>query len=182
MIDFSFFIYYNYDNNFKHNIDNIMKLSTKGRYAVRAMLDLALQNGDTPTLVKDISKRQGISDLYLEQLLTRLQASGLIRSIRGPKGGFLLTRAPSKIRLCDILQTVEGSMAPVECVENGTLCDRADICITRKVWIKMKHAVDEVLESTTLQDLVEWNNNGNNDGNKVKTNNYTNRSNRRKLK
>ena len=153
-----------------------MKLSTKGRYAVRAMLDLALQNGNNPTLVKDISRRQGISDLYLEQLLTRLQTSGLIRSIRGPKGGSLLTKAPAEIKLCDILQTVEGSLAPVECVENGTLCERADTCITRKVWLKMKQAMDEVLESTTLQDLVEWNNNGD----KCINSSNTGKANRRK--
>ena len=153
-----------------------MKLSTKGRYAVRAMLDLALQNGNNPTLVKDISRRQGISDLYLEQLLTRLQTSGLIRSIRGPKGGFLLTKAPSEIKLCDILHTVEGSLSPVECVENGTLCERADTCITRKVWIKMKQAMDEVLESTTLQDLIEWNNNDD----ETITRNNTGKINRRK--
>ena len=159
-----------------------MKLSTKGRYAVRAMLDLALQNGGNPTLVKDISKRQGISDLYLEQLLTRLQTSGLIRSIRGPKGGFLLTKAPSEIRLCDILQTVEGSTAPVECVENETLCERADTCITRKVWIKMKQAVDEVLESTTLQDLVEWHDNGDNNGHETKASTKKTSTRRRKLK
>ena len=137
-----------------------MKLSTKGRYAVRAMLDLANQSAESPTLVKDISKRQGISDLYLEQLFTRLQASGLIRSIRGPKGGFMLTKQPSEIKLFDILQSVEGSTAPVECVDNKTLCSHAESCITRKVWVKMKEAIDEVLESTTLQNLIEWSNNG----------------------
>jgi len=132
-----------------------MNISTKGRYAVRAMLDLALQSGDGPTMIKDISKRQGISVLYLEQLLTRLKAAGLVRSTRGPKGGFRLTRLPSQIRIGDILQTMEGSMAPVACVDNAMLCSRADSCVTRKVWAEMKQAMDKVLESTTLQDLVK---------------------------
>ena len=90
-----------------------MKLSTKGRYAIRAMLDLALQSGDSPTMVKDISERQGISTLYLEQLFARLNNAGLVRSIRGPKGGFILTKPPSQTKISDILQIMEGSSAPV---------------------------------------------------------------------
>ena len=132
-----------------------MKLSTKGRYAVRMMLDLALQSRESPTLIRDISKRQGISDLYLEQLFVRLKTAGLVRSIRGPKGGFMLTKLPSQISLGDILEAMEGSTAPVECVDDVALCSRADSCMTRKVWAEMKKAMNEVLESTTLQDLVE---------------------------
>lgn len=131
-----------------------MKLSTKGRYAIRAMLDLALQYGNGPTLIKDISKRQGISNLYLEQLLTQLKAGGLVRSIRGPSGGFLLTKSPSDTTLIEILQCSVGSTAPVECVDNATLCPRADSCVTRDLWVDVKKAVDNVLRSTTLQDLV----------------------------
>ena len=137
-------------------MNKVMKLSTKGRYAIRAMLDLALQSRDSPTLLKDISKRQGISDQYLEQLFTRLNSAGLVRSIRGPKGGFILTKPPSQTRVSDILQTMEGSTAPVECVDNAMLCSRADSCVTRKVWVEVKKAMDEVLESTTLEDLVKW--------------------------
>ncbi|MDY7018853.1 MAG: Rrf2 family transcriptional regulator [Chloroflexota bacterium] len=133
-----------------------MKLSTKGRYAIRAMLDLALRSGDSPTLVKDIAERQGISILYLEQLFTRLNNAGLVRSIRGPKGGFVLTKSPSQTRISDILQIMEGSTAPVECVNNAMICSRASSCVTRKVWMEMKKAIDGVLESTTLQDLVSW--------------------------
>ena len=132
-----------------------MKLSTKGRYAIRAMLDLALQSGTEPVMIKDISKRQEVSDLYLEQLFNRLKTAGLVRSIRGPKGGFMLTKPPSQIRLADIVQAMEGSTAPVECVDNATFCSRADSCVTRKVWAEIKKAMDEVLESTTLQDLVK---------------------------
>ena len=132
-----------------------MKLSTRGRYAVRAMLDLALQSGDSPTLVKDISERQQISRLYLEQLFTRLKAAGLVRSVRGPRGGFMLTRPPREIRLGDIVQAMEGSMAPVECVDTTMLCSRADSCVTRRVWAEVKEATDRVLTATTLEDLVE---------------------------
>jgi len=145
-----------------------MKLSTKGRYAIRAMFDLALQPREGPTLLKDISKRQGISNMYLEQLFTRLQASGMVRSIRGSRGGFLLIKSPSEISLLDILQTMEGSTALVECVDNAALCPRANSCVTRKAWVKTKEAMDEVLESTTLQDLIEWNNEDNN-GDKAET-------------
>ncbi|MBE9477737.1 MAG: Rrf2 family transcriptional regulator [Chloroflexi bacterium] len=132
-----------------------MKLSTRGRYAVRAMLDLALQSGGGPTLIKDISERQQISRLYLEQLFTRLKAAGLVRSVRGPRGGFMLTRPPREIRFSDIVQAMEGSMAPVECVDDTMLCSRADSCVTRRVWAEVKEAMDEVLTATTLEDLVE---------------------------
>ena len=132
----------------------MLKLSTKGRYAIRAMLDLALQTRENPIIIKDISKRQDISDLYLEQLFNRLKAAGLVRSTRGPKGGFTLTRSPSLITLGDILQAMEGSTAPVECVDNAQVCSRSDSCVTRKVWAAVKKSMDEVLESTTLKDLV----------------------------
>ena len=142
-------------NKIQDRLDKAMKLSTRGRYAVRAMLDLALQSGDSPTLVKDISERQQISRLYLEQLFTRLKAAGLVRSVRGPRGGFMLTRPPREIRLADIVQAMEGSMAPVECVDTTMLCSRADSCVTRRVWAEVKEATDRVLTATTLEDLVE---------------------------
>ena len=132
----------------------MMKLSTKGRYAIRAMLDLALQKRENPTMIKEISKRQNISDLYLEQLFNRLKAAGLVRSTRGPRGGFTLTRAPSLITMRDVLQAMEGSTAPVECVDNAQICERSDNCVTRRLWSAIKLAMDEVLNSTTLKDLV----------------------------
>jgi len=130
-----------------------MKMSTKGRYAVRAMLDLALQSGDGPTLSKDISKRQKISNMYLEQLFAQLKAGGLVRSIRGPKGGFILAKPPSQIRVIDILQVMEGSTAPVECVDNAAFCSRTGSCVCRRIWKETKEAMDKVLGSITLQDL-----------------------------
>jgi len=132
-----------------------MRLSTKGRYATRAMLDLAIHSGEGPILIKDISRREGISKQYLEQLLTPLRAIGLVRAIRGARGGFMLARLPSQIKLIEIIQTIEGSTAPVECVDNAKICPRSDFCVTREIWSEMKRATDNVLESTTLQDLVE---------------------------
>jgi len=135
-----------------------MNISTKGRYALRAMLDLSLQTADCPILIKDISKRQEISDLYLEQLFNRLKIAGLVRSVRGPKGGFCLTKPPVEIRLIDIFEAMEGPIAPVDCVDDATLCTRADSCVTRRIWAEMKKVMTEVLESTTLQDLVKQEN------------------------
>jgi len=132
-----------------------MRLSTKARYGARAMLDLAIRSGEGPVLVREIARRQGFSARYLEQLLLPLKAAGLVRATRGARGGFSLARSPSEIKLSEIIQIMEGSMAPVECVDNAGVCSRADLCITREVWGEMKKAMEGVLESTTLQDLVE---------------------------
>lgn len=132
-----------------------MKLSTKGRYATRAMLDLALHYGQGPVLLKDIAERQQISGRYLEQVIIPLRAVGLVTSARGAHGGFALAKPPSEIRLSDIIHVVEGSIAPVDCVDEPKVCSRADFCVTRDVWTKMERAMSGVLESTTLQDLVQ---------------------------
>lgn len=132
-----------------------MKISTKGRYATRAMLDLALHYGKTPVLLKDISARQGISLRYLEQIVCPLIAAKLINSTRGPKGGIRLAKPPRKIRLLDIIQVTEGPIAPVDCVENPGVCTRARSCVARDVWTDLAKAMYGVLESTTLEDLVE---------------------------
>ena len=132
-----------------------MKLSTKGRYATRAMLDLAINQGEGPVLLKDIAQRQQISLSYLEHLVTPLIAGGLIRSTRGARGGVSLARSPEEIKLSEVIQLLEGSLAPVECVNNPELCSRSELCVTRDVWSELKKAMNGVLESTTLQDLVE---------------------------
>ena len=131
-----------------------MKLSTRSQYAARAMLDLALQSKEEATLIKDISRRQDISEMYLAQLFTPLKSAGFIRSVRGRNGGFLLARPPSEIRFIDIVHTMEGSTAPVDCVDDASFCSRSDFCLTREVWVEMKKAIDKVLESTTLEDLI----------------------------
>jgi len=132
-----------------------MRLSTKGRYGARAMLDLALHYNEGPILIKDISKRQGISKQYLEQLFIPLRAAGLARATRGARGGFTLVKPPSQIKLSEIIQVMEGSASPVACVDDAGICSRSDLCVTREVWAEMKEAIDKVLEFTTLQDLVE---------------------------
>ena len=132
-----------------------MKLSTRGRYGTRALLDLALHQGDEPVSLKDIAKRQQISLTYLEHLITPLIAGGILRSTKGPKGGVSLAKTPEEIRLSEIIQLFEGSTALVECVDNPKLCPRSESCVTRDVWSELKMAMNGVLESTTLQNLVE---------------------------
>jgi len=132
-----------------------MKISTRGRYATRAMLDLALNYGKTPVLLKDISARQGISLRYLEQIISPLVAAKIVVSTRGPRGGVMLARPPKKIKLSEVIQVLEGPIAPVECVENPGACTRAPSCVARDVWMELAKAMRGVLESTSLQDLVE---------------------------
>jgi len=132
-----------------------MKLSTKGRYAARALLDLALHYGEGSVRVKDISRRQELSDRYLEQILSLLKAAGFVRVVRGPRGGFILARPPEDIRLIDIVAVVEGSTAPVDCVDEPEICERSSTCATREVWADVKSAIDGVLGSVTLQSLAD---------------------------
>ena len=132
-----------------------MQLTTKGRYVIRAMIDMAIHSVNGPVLVKDISERQGISARYLEQLLLAPKIAGLIRSTRGAHGGFTFTRDPSEITLLDIVQIMEGSISPAECADDPTICPLVDTCVTHDIWVKVKRATDAILESTTLQDLVD---------------------------
>ena len=132
-----------------------MKLSTRGRYATRALLDLALHQNEEPVLLKDIAQRQEISLSYLEHLISPLVAGGIIRSTRGAKGGISLAKPPGEIKLADVIQLLEGSIAPAECVINPKVCSRSKSCVVRDVWNEIKRAINGVLESITLQDLVE---------------------------
>ena len=132
-----------------------MKLSTRGRYATRALLELALRPGDNPATLKDIAQRQQISIRNLEHLITPLVAAGIVRSMRGPKGGISLARSPQEIRLSEVIQLLEGSTAPVECLDNPARCARSATCVTRDVWGELRKAMDNVLGSTTIADLVE---------------------------
>lgn len=119
-------------------------------------MDLALNaKNDRPVLLREIAERQQISLPYLEHLIAPLVAAGIIRSIRGPKGGILLQRAPQDVKLIEIIRLLEGSIAPVECIHNPECCTRADFCVTRDVWGELEQAMVVVLEATTLQDLVE---------------------------
>jgi Rrf2 family protein len=132
-----------------------MKLSTRGRYGTRALLDLALYQEEGPVLLRDIAQRQQISLRYLEHLITPLIAGGIVRTARGAKGGVSLAKPPKEIKLSEIIQLLEGSIAPAECVNSPGICSRSKLCVTRDIWGELKQAMDEVLKSTTLQDLVE---------------------------
>ncbi len=132
-----------------------MKLSTRGQYGTRALLDLALHSGEGPVLLRDISQRQQISLPYLDRVITPLITGGMIWSTRGPRGGVSLARSPQEIKLSEVIRLLEGSIAPVECVNDPEYCPRSDLCVTRDIWGELKKAMDDVLESTTLQDLVE---------------------------
>jgi Rrf2 family protein len=132
-----------------------MKLSTKGEYGVRALLDLAFHQGEGLVPLKDIAQRQEVSLAYLGHLITPLIAAGLVKSTRGARGGVLLLKSPSEIRLSEVVQILEGSLAPVDCVNDPKVCHRSAFCVTRDIWSEMKCAMIQVLDSTTLQDLVE---------------------------
>ncbi len=132
-----------------------VKLSTRGQYGTRALLDLSLHRGQGPVLLRDIAQRQQIPLQYLEHLIAPLIAGGILRSTRGARGGVSLARAPEEIRLSEVVQLLEGSNAPVECVDNPEACNRSELCVTRDIWGELKQAIDGVLESTTLEDLVE---------------------------
>ena len=131
-----------------------MKLSTKGRYGVKAMVDLAINYGKEPISIKAISQRQNVSEYYLEQLFSPLRKSGLIKSIRGAQGGYVLNRDPKDIKISEIMYVLEGPIEISDCVD-GSSCNNIDCCATRLLWEKIKHSIDSVMESVTLQDIVD---------------------------
>jgi Rrf2 family transcriptional regulator, cysteine metabolism repressor len=132
-----------------------MKLSTRARYGVRALLDLAINGQSKPVSLKDIARRQEISMSYLEHLINPLVAGGILRTIRGSKGGIVLARPASQIKLIEIIELLEGSLSPVECVDCAENCRRSDDCVTRDIWVEVKEAIDGVLDSVSLQGLVD---------------------------
>lgn len=136
-----------------------MKISTKGRYAVRLLLDLALYNTQEPIALKDIAKRQGISEKYLEQIISILNKAGYVRSIRGAQGGYILAKNPNEYTVGDILRLTEGDLTPVSCVGiHPTECERRAQCVTVRIWEKLYEAISGVIDNITLADLVEWQN------------------------
>lgn len=134
-----------------------MRISTKGRYALRLMLDLALNSSGEPIRLKDVAKRQEISEKYLEQIISILNKAGYVRSIRGPQGGYVLQRQPSEYTVGMILRLTEGSLAPVECVEYEDIsCSRQEDCVTRTLWKRLNDAINSVVDNVTLEDLMDW--------------------------
>ena len=135
-----------------------MQLSTKGRYAVRAMFDLSYYSKGEPIPLSRISEREEISLHYLEQLFNKLRKGGVVESVRGPSGGFKLARKPSEITVEEIIRIVEGSIVPVSCVEpkeKKKICHRAEKCVTFILWKRLGVTISDYLSKITLQDLIE---------------------------
>jgi Rrf2 family protein len=132
-----------------------MRISTKGRYALRLMLDLAINNTGEPVSLKDIARRQEISDKYLEQIISVLNKAGYVKSIRGAQGGYILTRKPEEYTVGMILRLTEGSLAPVSCVEEDNTCEKMNDCATVMIWKRLNDAINDVVDSITLEDLVD---------------------------
>lgn len=133
-----------------------MKLSTKGRYGLKAMVDLATEYGtETRLSIAQLSERQGISNAYLEQLIALLKKSGLVNASRGAQGGYTLSRPPEEITVGEVLKALEGSTALVDCVDTcGTDCGNVCSCAARPLWLKLQRSIDDVLESTTIRDMA----------------------------
>lgn len=133
-----------------------MRVSTRGRYALRMMLDLALHNSGEYITLKDISARQEVSVKYLEQIVSVLSKAGMLKSVRGPQGGYKLTRSPEQYTVGDILRVTEGSLAPVACLDSPQNdCPRAETCATLGFWQELYDAVRGVVDKTTLADLAD---------------------------
>ncbi len=132
-----------------------MQLSTKARYAARALVELAKSSGQGPVKLRDIAANQNISLKYLEQVMFPLRAGGYVRTQKGSQGGYLLVKAPEKITLLEIVQCVEGSVTPVSCADDPDLCDRSEVCAVRDAWVGLKDAIHNELGKITLADLAE---------------------------
>lgn len=134
-----------------------MKISTKGRYALRLMIDLAVHQEGEPVRIRDVAARQDISAKYLEQIVSVLVRARFVRSIRGPQGGYRLTRKPEEYGVGDIVRLIEGDMSPVSCLEDEeNRCPRQACCVTLRIWKELDEAIRGVLDKYTLADLVQW--------------------------
>ena len=133
-----------------------MIVSTKGRYALRVMIDLSEHQSEKYVPLKEIAARQEISEKYLENILKVLVQNGFLEGLRGKGGGYRLTRSPDQYTVGEILMLTEGSLAPVDCVEDGADCGREDQCVTVMLWKKLNDAINSVVDNITLADLVEW--------------------------
>lgn len=132
-----------------------MKISTRTRYGLRAALELAENYQKGPLQLKIIAERQDISVKYLEQIMAILKSGDFIRSIRGPRGGYMLAKAPNQIKLSDVFDCLEGIVTTVECVQDENFCARSVDCIAKQLWQQVNEAVRNILQSVTLQDLID---------------------------
>lgn len=135
----------------------MLKLSTKGQYGVRAMFEVAKGYPGTPTSIKEIAARQDVSIAYLEQILNKLRKAGLIVSVRGPGGGYILSREPSEVSIGDILGVLEGPVAITSCLNPSEGCTRVDSCVTHLLWRSLGQKIKGFLDTTTLDDLLSEN-------------------------
>ncbi len=135
-----------------------MRISTRGRYSTRLMLELAQRYNEGPIFLKDISRAQDISLKYLSQLIMPLKIAGLVKSTRGAHGGYSLARSPEKISLKEIIEAVEGPIKLVDCIDQEDFCDRDDDCITRKIWAEITNDISEKLNRITLKEIARRNN------------------------
>lgn len=142
-----------------------MKLSTKGRYGLKAMFELALHHGEGPISLKSIAESQNVSEHYLEQLIATLRRSGLVKSTRGAQGGYMLASEPKDITVGHILRALEGDIAPSQCVvdDDNSNCEMEELCVTRTVWVKIRDSINEVIDSITLEDMIKDSENMNSD-------------------
>lgn len=133
-----------------------MRLSTRGRYGLKAMYQLAMHYGEGPIPLKQIADKENLSENYLEQLVSQLRREGLLNSVRGAQGGYMLAMPPKDITVGNILRILEGNLAPADCIiEDDYECANEDNCVTKLVWIKIKDSIDQVVDSITLQDMIE---------------------------
>lgn len=133
-----------------------MKVSTKGDYGIRALIELSHHYGEArPTQSGEIAARQKIPESYLEQLLTTLRRAGFIRSVRGPQGGHALVRAPAEVKVSEVIEALEGSIMPIDCLDESSSCTKAGGCAQREMWAAVRTAILEVLDNTTIADLAE---------------------------
>ena len=132
-----------------------MKLSTRGRYGIHAMYDLALNADGGPQSIKAIAEREGVPEAYLEQLIAVLKREGLVTSTRGAQGGYMLARRPEEITVGDVLRALEGGLNLVECLDEEETCGRTCDCPSRVVWLKMRDGLNKIVDGITLKDMIE---------------------------
>lgn len=132
-----------------------MIISTKGRYALKAVFELAISDRDTPISLNTISEKSNLSELYLEQIFSVLKKKGIVKSIRGVQGGYFLSRLPGEISVGEIIKALEGELSPSKCLIDEGYCDMLDRCPTYMIWDKIKRSIDDVIDNTTVQDMVD---------------------------
>ncbi|MEI8120961.1 MAG: Rrf2 family transcriptional regulator [bacterium] len=132
-----------------------MKISTKGRYGLRVLLDIATHQENGPVILRDIAKRQRISEKYLWQVINPMKSAGFVNSSRGAKGGYMLAKGSSEITLLDVISVLEGPVCVVDCVDEPATCDRSSVCVARAVWSRVEDSIKATMKGITLKQLVE---------------------------